>query len=188
MLELLNKIDTSLFLFLNSIHNHFFDSVMWVISEKETWYPLYIILIVYIIYKFRWKSILLLLLTGVLITLSDQISVHLFKEIFQRLRPCHNSQIAEYVHLVNNYCGGKYGFVSSHASNSFAIAIFLSYLFKNKHFAYIALFWACIVSYSRVYLGVHYPGDIIAGAVLGIILGTGIFKLYKYLISKIYKN
>ncbi|MFC2137164.1 hypothetical protein ACFLTE_03210, partial [Bacteroidota bacterium] len=93
--------DTKLFLFLNSKHNPAFDSIMWWISEKESWYPLYIVLIIYIIYKFRWKSILSLLLIAILITISDQVSVHLFKEVFQRIRPCHNSQIAEYIHLVN---------------------------------------------------------------------------------------
>ena len=188
MLEVLNNIDTRLFLFLNDKHTEFFDSVMWWISEKESWYPLYLIIIIYIIYKLRWKSILLLLSISILITLSDQISVHLFKEVFQRLRPCHNAQIAEYIHIVNNHCGGKYSFVSSHASNSFSLAIFLTYLFNNKYFTICALCWATIISYSRIYLGLHYPGDVLAGALLGIVLGIGLIELWIKIIEPIVKK
>ncbi|MDA3778996.1 MAG: phosphatase PAP2 family protein [Bacteroidales bacterium] len=180
MLEIIKNLDTNLFVFLNSINSPFFDQVMWLLSAKETWYPLYLIIIAYIIYKYKKKSIILLISIAILITLADQTSVHLFKEVFQRFRPCHNPQIQDIVHLVNNKCGGKYGFVSSHATNVFSLALFLSFIFKNKFFTIGIFFWATIVSYSRIYLGVHYPLDILGGAALGSILAYIIHKFYLF--------
>ncbi len=118
--------------------------------------------------------------------MGDQGSVKLFKDVFERLRPCHNPAIAELVHTINGKCGGKYGFVSSHATNSFALAVFCGFLFKRhyKYMLWLMLFWAAIVSYSRVYVGVHYPGDIIGGAVLGSLVGLFVFWLMKILNQK----
>jgi len=117
------------------------------------------------------------LFLGLLFLISDQSSVRLFKNVFERLRPCHNPNLEGMVHLVNG-CGGKFGFVSSHATNCFALAIFSGLLFKNhyKYMMILMLFWAALVSYSRVYVGVHYPGDIIGGAVLGSIIGFLVFR------------
>ncbi|RLD63292.1 MAG: phosphatase PAP2 family protein [Bacteroidetes bacterium] len=176
MIDKLLQLDTDLFLFLNSLHSDFFDQIMWFISGKIQWLPLYALLIFFIIRKFKIKSIIILASLILAIVFSDQISVHLFKDVFQRLRPCHNPQIAYLVHIVNNHCGGQYGFVSSHAANTFALATFISYLFKNKYVSYSILIWATIVSYSRIYLGVHYPGDVICGALLGTILGISFYK------------
>lgn len=188
MLEILKNLDTTLFLFLNSIHNPFFDKIMWWISIKSSWYPVYILLIGYIIYRYKWKSIITLLVITLLITISDQLSVHLFKDVFQRFRPCHNTELAGMIHQVNNYCGSKYGFISSHASNTFALAVFLSALFRNKYFIIISICWATIVSYSRIYLGVHYPGDVIGGIIFGSILGILLSKANRYLIKRIYPS
>ena len=101
------------------------------------------------------------------IVLSDQISVHAFKEVFLRYRPCHNLVLQSQVHL-NGGCGGTYGFISSHAANTFALAMFLSLLFngKIKYFTLFILVWASFVSYSRIYNGVHYPADIACGAIV----------------------
>lgn len=184
MLEVLKNWDTELFLLLNGKHNPFFDSVMSWISDKESWYPLYALIIIYIIYKNKWRSILTIVFIALVVTASDQISVHLFKNVFERLRPCHNPYLTDLVHLVNDHCGGKFGFVSSHAANSFSIAVFLSYLFKNKYFTSISISWALVVSYSRVYLGVHFLGDILGGMVLGILLGWGFFYMYKFALNK----
>ena len=163
---------------------------MWWVSGKLSWLPLYVLILAGMILRFKWKTIYIVLSVTILITLSDQISAHVFKDIFQRLRPCHNPEISGLIHLVNDYCGGKYGFVSSHAANSFAMATFTACLFRIKGYAWFIFLWATLVSYSRIYLGVHYPGDIIGGAVLGFFLGILVYKLYllidkRFLFTKI---
>jgi len=123
----------------------------------------------------------MLLGVGVLILISDQLSVHAFKEVFQRYRPCHNLEIMTQVHLIDGRCGGKFGFISSHASNCFALAVFVGLLLKpNYKFILPALlFWAALVGYSRIYVGVHYPLDILAGAIFGGIVGWIVYKIFE---------
>ncbi|UCG26966.1 MAG: phosphatase PAP2 family protein [Bacteroidales bacterium] len=179
MIETLNTWDINLFLFLNGMHSPFWDRIMWVITGKLTWLPLYLFMLAWLIRDFRWKVLVLVLFIAALITMSDQSSVHLFKEVFQRLRPCHNPQISEMVHIVRGKCGGQYGFISSHAANTFAIAFFSLLLIKNRYFTFFIVLWASVVSYSRVYLGVHYPGDILCGALLGLILGILVYRGYR---------
>lgn len=178
MFELLNQLDTRLFLFLNSYHNPFFDDVMHLISATYTWLPLYALLIFFIIKKQRWLGLSAILFLILLVVAADQGSVLLFKNTVQRLRPCHNPNIVSLVHLVNNECGGQYGFISSHAANTFGLAIFTILFFKNKVFTSIILIWATIVSYSRIYLGVHYPLDVFAGVLYGVFIGFVSFKSY----------
>ena len=188
MLEALQSIDTDLFLFLNGLHSPFWDQVMWWISEKVNWIPLYVLIVGYLVYRFRWKAVVILILTALLITLSDQLSVHLFKDVFRRLRPSHNEEISHLVHLVNNYRGGKYGFVSSHAANTFAIAMYTLLIIRHRYYTIFILTWACLVSYSRIYLGVHYPGDVLGGALLGILDGIFIFWIYTKIQKSFYKS
>lgn len=169
MLETLLHLDQELFLFLNGMHNGFFDFVMFWVSQTAVWIPLWIYFIYLIIKLYKPKSYWIILGLIVAVAAADFSSVHLFKNVFERLRPCHNAEIASLVHLVNNHCGGQYGFVSSHSANMFAIATFM-FLALRKRFplSYIPLFlWASVISYSRIYLGVHYPGDVIGGALLG---------------------
>lgn len=171
-------IDRYLFLLINGFHCPIADEIMWWISGKWTWIPLYAILLYFAIKKEKNNWWIFILAVVALISCSDLGSVHLFKNVFQRYRPCHNFEIMDMVHLVNGKCGGKYGFISSHASNSFALAGFLSQLFANKKVTFSLFFWATLVSYSRIYLGVHYPADILAGALFGLIISYLIFKLY----------
>ncbi len=182
----IKKLDTEIFLFCNSKHNAFFDIIMGWASSRYIWIPLYLFFL-FLVFKYAGKRLwLVAIVCAILITASDQISVHCFKLVFLRYRPCHNLLIQNLLHL-NGDCGGKYGFISSHASNSFALATFLAFYFKDKikHFGVLIFLWAALVSYSRVYNGVHYPADITLGALLGMLLGVTMFKLYQFVDLKL---
>lgn len=173
MIEILKNIDQQLFLWLNGQHSGFFDQIMYFISGKYEWIPLYAAMLGFIIWRYRWRSLWIVLAVVVMITLSDQIA-NLLKSGVKRLRPCKDPEIGHLVHLVNNYCRGTYGFVSGHAANSFALATFMSLLFRMKWITLGLMIWAVLVSYSRIYLGVHYPGDVLGGALIGVLLAWGI--------------
>ncbi len=187
MIEFLEQIDFSLLKWINSHNYPALDQLMWYISGKYTAIPLYLFLL-YLLIKAKgktwWRYAIAI---GVLIALCDQSSVHLFKDVFQRYRPCHHSEIQDWIHLVNNKCGGKYGFVSSHAANVFGLVTFLFIALKNKLGKNISFlfFWACLVAYSRVYLGVHYPSDVLGGAILGGSLAILVHGLLNFINNKI---
>lgn len=168
--ELILK-DAEIFIFLNNLGNSSFDTFWILVSEKWFWIPLYVIF-AYLLYKnHSKKSFLYILLFVVLgITASDQIA-NIFKGGFQRLRPCHDPSLKGLIRVVK--CGGQYGFYSAHASNAFFTAVFLMRLLgsKIKYFTPLVLVWAIVVAYSRIYLGMHFPGDIFFGAFMGILLG-----------------
>ncbi len=142
-------------------------------SSKWLWLPLYVFLAYYSYREYKRGSLLwIVLAAAIMIVITDQGSVNLFKEVFQRLRPCHEDELKGLVNLVSGSCGGQFGFVSSHAANVFGLASFLSVALPQFGAKGLLLFgWAAMVSISRVYLGVHYPFDIIIGAVFGGIVG-----------------
>lgn len=187
MIEKLKALDTRLFLYLNSKHNVFFDVIMYWASDKLFWLPFYAILLILIIRHFKKSSIPILLHIAALITLSDQIASNFIKNTVQRLRPSHEASLQGLIHLSKAGAGGQFGFISSHASNSFALFVFLSMILPRSFnpLKYILFFWAVLVSYSRVYNGVHYPGDVIVGALSGSLLGWLIAKLYFYIAPKL---
>ncbi|HOO98580.1 MAG TPA: phosphatase PAP2 family protein [Bacteroidales bacterium] len=182
---MLENLDKELFLFLNSLNSPFWDQIMYSISGKIIWIPLYLAILVTIGVKYRKRFPLILLFIILAVALADQSSVHLFKNVFQRLRPCHDPELEGLVHLVNGRCGGLYGFVSSHAANSFNVAALSLMFIKKRWYSVAIIIWASLVGYSRVYLGVHFPGDVICGAVLGSLVGWGVYKLYDLTETKI---
>jgi undecaprenyl-diphosphatase len=189
MIEFLKEIDTQLFLFLNSLHVPWLDEPMYYISRKYTWVPFYAILAVFIFYKYRYRGFLVLLFVTVLITLSDQLA-NLLKDTTMRLRPGHNPEIADLVHIVRDRRGGQFGFVSGHAANSFALAIFLIKLLRDR-FEWILplmLIWAVLKSYNRIYLGVHYPGDVLGGALLGTLIAMALYQLWLYVNKRYFRD
>ena len=171
-MESLIELDKAIFIFLNALGSDTFDSLWLLITNKRSSIPLYIFLIYYMFKKLALKDFLkYLVLIIILIILTDQTST-LFKDYFQRLRPCHDQDINSLIRIVKKGCGGLFGFFSAHAANTFAVATFFYFTLNkySKNFKYLFL-WAVIVSYSRIYIGVHYPIDIIFGACLGISLG-----------------
>ena len=168
MIEWLIYIDKQLFLALNELNAPWLDPIMVFISGKLEWVPLYGFLLYLLIKQYRWQSLYFLIGIAITILLSDQLTSGFMKPFFARPRPSHDLEISQLVHIVNDYRGGKYGFASSHAANTFAVATYF-FLLLRKHFpAIIWIFaWCTLVSYSRIYLGVHYPGDIIVGAMIG---------------------
>jgi undecaprenyl-diphosphatase len=182
MIEYLNSIDTKLFLFLNGQHNAFFDFVMYWFSDKLIWIPMYLLIAFFILKHYRKQGVFMLLFIGLVIVLCDQTASHLIKNAVMRVRPSHEPALAGLVHLSKAGPGGLYGFVSLHAANAFGLATFLYFALDNRFrfLKYWLFIWAAFVSYSRIYNGVHYPGDVIVAAILGSLIGWGVYKVMYY--------
>jgi undecaprenyl-diphosphatase len=192
LLHWINQIDQELFLFLNGQHFPFMDQVMWQISGKFLWIPMYLVIIYFLVRERRSRVWIILIAIALMILLSDQLSV-LVKDAVQRLRPSHNPLLLNLIHIVkepggNEYRAGTYGFVSSHAANTFALATFVSLFFARKWLTIAIFIWAAIVSYSRIYLGVHYPLDVVGGAMIGTFAGAIIFYLERFVQQKYFKD
>ena len=183
MIEEILKLDSKLFLYLNNLGTPEFDSFWTTLSKIEANILMYLFLICLFFYvqKIRPKFLnvfCLMFVIALMITITDQ-GANLFKDSFQRLRPCYNESIKDSLRLVKENCGGKYGFFSAHASNSFSLAIFFGLLFKNRirYIILITIVYASLISYSRIYLGVHFPIDIIIGSTFGLCVG---FIMYSF--------
>lgn len=185
MIEFLEEIDRSIVLAINGWNNPFMDELMWWISARITWIPLYLILL-YLAYKnlTRNQLFLFLGLIGLTIALTDLTSVHLFKNVFLRYRPSHNLLLTEKLHYYlvkpgEYYKGGEYGFISSHAANFFAIITFVHLVLRKAYQKLIfpLLFIGMIIAYSRIYLGVHYLSDVCVGAIVGSLIAFLVHRL-----------
>lgn len=170
MIGQLIELDKELFLFFNGYHAPWLDYIMELFSETEFWIPLHAFLLWHIVRLHKRQSILILVAIAITITMADQITTSFMKPFFERLRPSHEPSLDGLVHIVNNHRGGKFGFASSHAANTFGTVMFLTLLFRRTK-PWMAWFflWAALVSYTRIYLGVHYPGDILVGAIVGML-------------------
>ena len=178
MIENLNTLDHELMLWLNYDGGTFQDAFWYTLSQIPSWIPLYITIIFVMLQpsdgqkQKRWmKFILLLLFTALVFAFTDQISAGIIKPLVQRPRPSHDGSIMDRLHFVNDYHGGAYGFVSSHAANCFGLAVWVSCLYKRRSLVTAMMLYAVLNCYSRIYLGVHFPGDIICGTILGILCG-----------------
>jgi undecaprenyl-diphosphatase len=180
MIEFLLELDKKLFLELNAYHADWLDPIMLYITSKLVWIPFYIIIAYFIFKQEGRKGFLALICIALTILLADQITTSFMKPFFARYRPSHEPALHDLVHIVNGDRGGKFGFASSHAANTFGLAtfVFLFFRHRTKKVAWIFL-WAAIVSYSRIYLGVHYPGDIIVGGLVGMACAWGCYLLFR---------
>ena len=182
MIEEILKLDSKLLIFLNNLGVPRFDNFWLNLSKIEANILMYLFLICLFFYaqkaRLKFANILyLILVIAIMITITDQ-GANLFKDSFQRLRPCYDETVKDSIRLVKDNCGGKYGFFSAHASNSFSLAIFFGLLFRNRirYIILITLVYASFISYSRIYLGVHFPIDIIFGSLFGLFIGFSIYK------------
>lgn len=175
---MLEQLDQQLFLFLNSVNSPFWDKVMLFLSMKVVWAPLYLVILIYLGKKYKKKFRIIILFVILAVALTDQTAL-IIKYSFDRLRPCHEPSLQGLVHLVKGECGGKFGFVSSHAANSFNVALLSLMFIKKRWYSVSIIFWAAAVGYSRIYLGAHYPGDVLCGAIVGSLIGWSVYRMYK---------
>lgn len=183
----LSDIDARLLLIVNGAHSPFFDSVMWCISGRWIWVPFYVVLAYLLFRRMSWKRASICLVTiGLIILAADQTCATLIRPEIGRLRPANlNNPLSSFVHVVNGYRGGRYGFPSCHAANTFALAVFMSLVIRHKWFTVMMFSWAFVVSYSRMYLGVHYFGDLFCGATIGSLFAVLFYYLQNYLFKRL---
>ena len=180
-------LDQQLFLFLNKMGSKTFDGFWMLMTHKASNISLYLFLFFFYLKQTRLKDFLMLLLfVVILILLTDQ-ATNFFKDGFERFRPCHEPALKDRVRLVKSTCGGLYGYFSGHASNSFALAVFFSYIFgiKYSRLPFLLLIVASLVAYSRIYIGVHYPLDVLSGIIFGSLVGFIFYRIWRKINGKV---
>ena len=189
MLDQLIDFDKKVLLFLNSFHTPWLDPIVLFSTQTLAWLPLYLFLLYLIIKEYKKESWIALLGIVLTIVLANEITSSLMKPYFERLRPSNEPSLQGLIHLVDGYKGGKFGFASSHAANTFGVATFFFLLFrkKKKWIGWLFL-WAVAMTYTRIYLGVHYPGDILVGGMIGVLAGIIGYKSYRWLSQYIAKR
>lgn len=181
MLEYLNDIDTDALLAVNGLHDMFQDAFWWMVSAKWSSALLLLALVWILLHQNRRHALLMLVMLAFTVLVADQVSSGLIKHLVERLRPTHDPSLDNMVHVINGYRGGMYGFVSNHAANFFAVATLLSFVMRHRLVTCSLFTWALLQCYSRVYLGVHYPGDIMGGIVVGVLAGWLLWCLMRWI-------
>ena len=179
LISQLSTLDRNLTLAINSCHSSFFDNFFYIYTQTWTWIPAIVVLLVWMWRKWGVRSLYVVAGIALCILLADQISSSILKPWVARLRPTHNPEIADLIHTVNGYRGGRYGFVSSHAANAATFVTFTALVFRNRFYTILLTLWAFLTAYSRVYLGVHYVGDVLCGALVGVLVGVGVYAVFK---------
>lgn len=190
IINLFSEADSTLLLFINGMHTSILDTIMWLASDKLTWIPFYLVLLYAISVRLKWKQRLLCFVCiAVIIALTDQTCASVIRPAMERLRPSNpDNPISSMLHFVNNYRGGRYGFPSCHAANSMALAVFMILFFRKRAVSVIMISWASLVCISRIYLGVHYPSDIIGGTIVGGTYALIIHYIYSYITAAMTKR
>lgn len=183
MIEFIKNIDLNLFFAINKLHNPFFDEIMFFVSSKWFWIPIILILLFFSIRNFKSRFYIIVLALVFCFFLTDRAN-SITKKMTKRYRPSHNTEIQTQVHIVKGYRGGLYSFFSGHAANSLGLALLASMFFKKKWLAIFLLFWSFLVSYSRIYIGVHYPSDIIVGWICGALISVLTYKISEKIFKK----
>lgn len=179
MIDSLSALDAKVTVAVNALHSPYFDQFMYLFSNKWIWVPMYATILIILYKRYNLKAaVLFLVAIALTITITDQLCASIIRPIFERMRPANpDGPIAQLIHIVNGYRGGPYGFPSCHASNSFALATFLCLIRRRWLFGIVIVLWAVVNAYSRLYLGVHFAGDLIVGAVIGSAVGFGLFAI-----------
>ena len=181
MIEYLNGIDADALLAVNGLHDMFQDAFWWMVTAKWSSLLLVLALAWILLHQNRRHALLVLAMLVLSILVADQVSSGLIKHLVERLRPTHDPSLESMVHVINGYRGGLYGFVSSHAPNSFAVATLLALVMRHRVVTLSMFTWALLQCYSRVYLGVHYPGDILGGIIVGVLAGWLVWQLMRWI-------
>lgn len=186
MIEFLNNLDTSIFLAVNGAHSPFFDTFMTMFTGRFIWIPMYAMVLWILFKSCRWQTATAYLVALVCaILLTDQTCASVIRPAVERLRPSNlENTLSDYAYIVNGYRGGSYGFPSCHAANSFALAVFVALFVRRRGFTLFIVGWALLNSYSRLYLGVHYPGDLFVGAVVGSLFGLACYYAARFVSSR----
>ncbi len=185
MLETLQNLDSQIYLFFNGMHTPFLDNFMMMFTGRFIWVPMYATILFILFKNFKPSHAIVYTMAIVLtIAFADQICATYMRPFIGRLRPSHiDNPLSQFSHLVNGYRGGNYGFPSCHAANSFALATFLAMLIRRRRFVVFIMSWAILNSYSRLYLGVHYPGDLLVGATIGSLIGYAVYIITQRILS-----